>query len=82
MNRRYLLVTGFLSVSLLVVGMSCNPVAVLLDSATTDSEPQSGEWSGSLSYPTSEGQDVTWHLSFTVTEDRKQIIHFAFTRLR
>lgn len=80
MNRRYLLVTWFISVSLLIAGMSCSPVAVFLDSAATDSEPQSGEWSGSLSYPTSGGQDVTWNLGFIVAEGRRQVIELTVMR--
>jgi hypothetical protein len=72
MSKRSWLVIGVLSVFLLMVGTGCNAIVGSKPAATT-SRPQSGKWTASLAYPVSGGQDVTWTLVFTVSEDGKQI---------
>ena len=80
MNRRDAFFTCFISVSLLVTGLGCSAVCSALESATAGSEPQPGEWSGSLSYPGAAGHDVTWTINFGVSDDRTQVTDTTLMR--
>jgi hypothetical protein len=72
-NKLPLLTGGILLAFLLMLGTSCKSIASPSSPAATASKPQSGKWLASLTYPASGGQDVTWALVFTVSEDGKQI---------
>lgn len=73
MTRTRLLLTGVSLICLLLLGTGCSSIMGSFGHSGAASRPQSGEWKATLTYPGSGGQDVTWTLVFTVSEDGKQI---------
>jgi len=72
-NKVPLLVIGVLIAFPLMLGMGCKSITGSSKPTATASKPQSGKWRASLTYAASSGQDVTWTLVFTVSEDGTQI---------
>ncbi len=73
MNKKPWSGIWILSVLILAAGMACNGVTSTLQAGQASSKPHAGKWAAQVKYKTSGGDEMTWALSFTVSDDAKQI---------
>lgn len=72
-SHKFRLAIFLLTLTVLLVGMSCSTVTNLLKTGSTGANPQAGEWSAVFQYTTGGGEDIHWTLDFTVDEGGNQL---------